>query len=266
MMEFEEKAENAGLENMPEAVDTEEINTEPAAQEGAEETTGQGEEAQEATTEEAPTDEPASTPEPPEELTQTQAFSKRLNEMVAEKTTPLEQERNMLLQALEGFGYKGTPQEIADQIEAGRREITVEELRQERQAQESRARELLKQDPEYIRTQQELETLRQREAERQFAEDLAAVKAINPGENAKSVQELGADFIRLRAAGVSAEVAYSAIQATRPKVQAPPDPGKVQATDTVQSGYFTPEQVRGMGPAEVERNLAKIEESMKQWK
>lgn len=270
-MEFEAWAEKADVETTESPTEgadentaTEEATTE--ALEGAEDTPGmEGQSKGEQTTGQEQTETEEEPPAEPEDLTRPQEFSKHLNEMVAEKLTPLEEERNMLLQALEGFGYKGSPQEIADQIEAGRRDISVEELRQERQAEEARAKELLKQDPEYIRTQKELEALRQREAERQFAEDLAAVKAINPAEGAKSVRELGEDFIRLRAAGVSAAVAYNAIQATKPRVQAPPNPGKVQATEPVQSGLFTREEVAHMSMAEVEKNLAKINESMKQW-
>ena len=107
--------------------------------------------------------------------------------------------------------------------------------------------------------------LRERESRRMFEEDLAAVRKLNPQEKAQTVQELGPDFIRLRAAGIPADVAYKATHEIQPQVEPPKDTGKVKGSQSAAGAYFTPEQVRAMSQAEVNRNLDKIEQSMKHW-
>ena len=210
-----------------------------------------------------------------QDVTQTQAFAHRLRE----KMEPVERELqglretqsqlNSLQEKLKELGYTGTAQDMIDQIEAGRREISVEQVRRERMEAEARQKqaiqEAIQKDPEYIRNQQELRVLRERESRRLFEEDLATVRKLNPQEKAQTVQELGPDFIRLRAAGIPTDVAYKATHEIQPQVEPPKDTGKVKGTQNAAGAYFTPEQVRAMSQAEVNRNLDKIEQSMKHW-
>lgn len=210
-----------------------------------------------------------------QDVTQTQAFAHRLRE----KMEPVERELQglretqsqleSLQEKLKELGYTGTAQDMIDQIEAGRREISVEQVRRERLEEEARQRkaiqEAIQKDPEFIRNQQELRVLRERESRRLFEEDLATVRKLNPQEKAQTVQELGNDFIRLRANGIPADVAYKATHEIQPQVEPPKDTGKVKGTQNAAGAYFTPEQVRAMSQAEVNRNLDKIEQSMKHW-
>lgn len=210
-----------------------------------------------------------------QDVTQTQAFAHRLRE----KMEPVERELQglretqsqleSLQEKLKELGYTGTAQDMIDQIEAGRREISVEQVRRERLEEEARQKqaiqEAIQRDPEYIRNQQELRVLRERESRRVFEEDMAAVRKLNPQEKAQTVQELGNDFIRLRAAGIPADVAYKATHEIQPQVEPPKDTGKVKGSQSAAGAYFTPEQVRAMSQAEVNRNLDKIEQSMKHW-
>ena len=210
-----------------------------------------------------------------QDVTQTQAFAHRLRE----KMEPVERELqglretqsqlNSLQEKLKELGYTGTAQDMIDQIEAGRREISVEQVRRERLEEEARQKQVIQEaiqkDPEYIRNQQELKVLRERESRRVFEEDLATVRKLNPQEKAQTVQELGPDFIRLRAAGIPADVAYKATHEIQPQVEPPKDTGKVKGSQSAAGAYFTPEQVRAMSQAEVNRNLDKIEQSMKHW-
>lgn len=210
-----------------------------------------------------------------QDVTQTQAFAHRLRE----KMEPVERELQglretqsqleSLQEKLKELGYTGTAQDMIDQIEAGRREVSVEQVRRERLEEEARQQqaiqEAIKKDPEYIRNQQELRVLRERESRRVFEEDLAAVRKLNPQEKAQTVQELGNDFIRLRANGIPADVAYKATHEIQPQVEPPKDTGKVKGSQSAAGAYFTPEQVRAMSQAEVNRNLDKIEQSMKHW-
>lgn len=210
-----------------------------------------------------------------QDVTQTQAFAHRLRE----KMEPVERELQglretqsqleSLQEKLKELGYTGTAQDMIDQIEAGRREISVEQVRRERLEEEAKQKqaiqEAIRKDPEVIRQQQELQVLRERESRRVFEEDLATVRRLNPQEKAQTVQELGPDFIRLRANGIPADVAYKATHEIQPQVEPPKDTGKVKGTQNAAGAYFTPEQVRAMSQAEVNRNLDKIEQSMKHW-
>ena len=210
-----------------------------------------------------------------QDVTRTQAFAHRLRE----KMEPVEQELQglretqsqleSLQEKLKELGYTGTAQDMIDQIEAGRREISVEQVRRERLEAEARQKqaiqEAIQKDPEFIRNQQELRVLRERESRRVFEEDMATVRKLNPQEKAQTVQELGNDFIRLRANGIPADVAYKATHEIQPQVEPPKDTGKVKGSQSAAGAYFTPEQVRAMSQAEVNRNLDKIEQSMKHW-
>ena len=225
--------------------------------------------------EENHTQEEAQEQEKGQDVTQTQAFAHRLRE----KMEPVERELQglretqsqleSLQEKLKELGYTGTAQDMIDQIEAGRREISVEQVRRERLEEEAKQQqaiqEAIKKDPEYIRNQQELRVLRERESRRVFEEDMATVRKLNPQEKAQTVQELGPDFIRLRANGIPADVAYKATHEIQPQVEPPKDTGKVKGSQSAAGAYFTPEQVRAMSQAEVNRNLDKIEQSMKHW-
>lgn len=282
-MEVENMAANAGMEESldqsteapleaemePEEAEAPQENQE----EGQEETrTDPGDAAGE---EENHTQEEAQEQDNGQDVTQTQAFAHRLRE----KMEPVERELQGLRESqsqleslqekLKELGYTGTAQDMIDQIEAGRREISVEQVRRERLEEEARQKkaiqEAIRKDPEVIRQQRELQVLRERESRRVFEEDLATVRRLNPQEKAQTVQELGPDFIRLRANGIPADVAYKATHEIQPQVEPPKDTGKVKGTQNAAGAYFTPEQVRAMSQAEVNRNLDKIEQSMKHW-
>lgn len=276
-MEVENMAANAEMEETldesTEAPLEAEMEEAEAPQENQEETrTEPGDAAGE---EENHTQEEAQEQDNGQDVTQTQAFAHRLREKMAPVERELQGLRetqsqlNSLQEKLKELGYTGTAQDMIDQIEAGRREISVEQVRRERMEEEARQKqaiqEAIKKDPEVIRQQRELQVLRERESRRVFEEDLATVRKLNPQEKAQTVQELGPDFIRLRANGIPADVAYKATHEIQPQVEPPKDTGKVKGSQSAAGAYFTPEQVRAMSQAEVNRNLDKIEQSMKHW-
>ena len=102
-----------------------------------------------------------------EDVTQTQAFAHRLREKMAPVERELQGLRETqsqlesLQEKLKELGYTGTAQDMIDQIEAGRREISVEQVRRERLEEEARQKqaiqEAIQKDPEFIRQQQELQ-------------------------------------------------------------------------------------------------------------
>lgn len=214
-----------------------------------------------------------------EDLTRTQAFSRRLQEVTAplqEQVAAQKEELEILRNALDRFGYRGQSQEIADQLIASVTGQTPAEVRTERETAQQEARRQLEReketDPDMLQLKAELETLREQERQRTFAEDLAAVKKLNPAETAASIADLGETFARLRANGIPVDAAYLAIAGSRPKMPPaqpaapPPAPGKVAPAPAAADQLYTREQVMAMTPAEVMRNLEKIEKSERTWK
>lgn len=122
-----------------------------------------------------------------------------------------------------------------------------------------------KTDPDILRDRQQLEEYRQREAQSIFAADLKAIKKAYPDENAKSVEELGDQFVRLCAAGISPLSAYEAIRAEKNRgAKQPPSMGDVKPSSGGKD-YFTRDEVKAMSQEEVHKNYDKIRESMKKW-
>ena len=112
----------------------------------------------------------------------------------------------------------------------------------------------------------ELQTLRQRELEWVFQEDLNRIAKAFPGKAPKSIPELGDDFLKMRSLGIDPVVAFAAIRsaesAQRPKP--PPEIGPAQGEGNEQE-YYSPDEVRRMNPQQVAQQLKKIERSQAQW-
>lgn len=106
------------------------------------------------------------------------------------KQTQTQLER--LTWALNQFGYAGSPQEIADMLEAQRWEVEPEQVRRARELEEQQ--EQVRLEAEAARS--EAENIRR---EAIFALDLAEIQRLNP--NIKTLDELGETFFKLRAAG-----------------------------------------------------------------
>ena len=93
------------------------------------------------------------------------------------------------------------------------------------------------------------------------AQDLAELK--EPGiTDIADVEELGEDFFRYRANGLSASEAYDFIQMRKPKP--PKSMGKVEPSPT-EKDFFTRDEVMAMSSAERFKHIDKITASMKKW-
>lgn len=127
-------------------------------------------------------------------------------------------------------------------------------------------------DPEFRRMVQENQAVRRQQAEaiqqKVFAQDLAAIRKMYPDEKAKSVTELGDEYMAMMATGqVDAVSAYEAVRAKRQRTAPkPPSTGKIQAGAAGQGAYYTREQVNAMSDEQIERNLDDIRRSMATWK
>ena len=153
-----------------------------------------------------------------------------------------EAQNRRLMEALAGYGYStNDPMALADQLEAQARQTTVEAVRAQRAQRERELREAVQRSPELLELRTQKEALERREAQRTFADDLAAVKRYNKDEKASSVEELGETFLRARAMGLDPLAAYDIVQRERERTAArkPPAIGEVAAGTGSDKGYYT---------------------------
>lgn len=164
----------------------------------------------------------------------------RMRREIEERTRneeALKMQNERLSKAIESFGFKGnTPDEIADAIEAHTSGRSIEEIRS---AREVKARE----DADIQRLRNENAAFRQREAQRVFDEDLKLIQKYDP--KIKSLGELGEEFFKLRANGISTEVAYSVIKSKKDseKIIPPPAMGRVNAQTKVERDFYTSDEL-----------------------
>lgn len=139
---------------------------------------------------------------------------------------------SQLISGLNALGLEGnTPEALLEQLEAKNAKVSVEELRR----QKSEAAAAVRNNPEY-------KDLENRVMEFGKKEDLRELQSIDP--RLSSLDELGEDFVRLRAAGIAAKTAYFAVkQSAAPKTQKPQSIGAVNDGGGAESEYFTSEQL-----------------------
>lgn len=171
----------------------------------------------------------------------------------------LASENARLMSVLNDSGFQGNALDIADRIEADRRQVTPEQVKYERlmreQQLESERKRLKETDPEFLRLKQTESQLTQFAAEKIRQDDLAAIKAHNPKESIKSVDELGALFGTLRLQGQSAVDAYEAVRAVNARKQPPTSMGDIgsQTEKPITNKYAS------MSQADFEKEIARAE-------
>jgi len=215
------------------------------------------------------TEEPAAAPEvaepaPKQSPTDNAAFARmrRESEQAKQELEQAKAEAARLSQAVaKQYGYQGSPQDVADQLEATASGRPVEEIRATREALAAR-------DTELARLRAENEQYKPLAVEKFKADLLSEVKTVYPDLKASSVDELGEDFAQLLVAGVNPATAYAAIKAkeqatTKPT---PPQIGAVNAKPTGEAEFYTKAEVDRMSQAEISKNYEKIRKSMEKWK
>ena len=114
-------------------------------------------------------------------------------------------------------------------------------------------------DPEFLAQAAELKKAHDREAQAQFSNDLKTIRAAYPDEKAQKVEELGIEFLKLCAGGISPLVAYEAIRNEKARSAAnPPSMGDVKTSPTTEKEFFTRAEVAAMDQATVSRYFDKI--------
>lgn len=179
-----------------------------------------------------------------------------------------------LMEALKAAGHDGTPEEIADKLEADARGITVSELNNERQ----RMAEAAKNMPEYKQAEEERDRYKALYEDLLFRDHLATIKAAHPEETAENITELGETFLSLMAmkqrnGDVTEEdvlIAYemAALEKQRKTKPVPESPGKLNSTNGGEKEFYSPAEVDRLTEAQLNnpKIIEKVMQSMTRWK
>lgn len=182
----------------------------------------------------------------------------------------MEQMQRQMVTALNGLGYQGGPEDIADALAAQQQNLTVEQLRAQRQAEQQRARELMRQDPEYLAAKAQAEQYQEMVYRDLYERDVAEINEHFPDAKVKSLDELGEDFAAMRAGGVGNLAAYAAIRQAREAAAKPlpPEIGAVNATEAGEKDYYSPEEADRLTSEQLDnpKIMDIVMKSMTKWK
>lgn len=200
---------------------------------------------------EAPSEPEAETVEQPAEQPQTRSENIRQAAMRRSRERDLQQQlaqmqnsNSQLMEALKDYGYSGSAEEVLNQLRAAKEGMSIEDYMAREEQVQSRAKELMQLDPEYQSLKTKAEAYEQMAFDNVVKEDLAAIKKAFPEEKARSVEELGEQFIALRAQGIDPIVAYSAVAAAK-QATAKPKPPEMGAVGQkpVEKEYYSNEEL-----------------------
>lgn len=178
------------------------------------------------------------------------------------KAKALEMQNKRLLDALKGYGYEGSPEEIADNLLAMQKGITPEEAKQQREAEEAKTQEAEK-------TKGELEFYKKLAIEKLMADDLRTLQEVYP--EVKSFDEVGEEFITLLTATHDPILAYEAVKAKEAKTKKtpPPEMGSVGSTAGKEKDFYTSAEVDKLTASDYDNNPKLydiVRKSMLKWK
>lgn len=132
---------------------------------------------------------------------------------------------------------------------------------------EERIREDVKRtDPNIVAQAQELQSYRQAAMQSQFESDIKAIRKAYPDEKAKRIEDLGLDFMRLCASGITPIVAYEAVRNEKARTAKPqPSMGDVKTAPAHEKDFYTREEVAAMSQADVSKHFDAIRKSQMKW-
>ena len=186
------------------------------------------------------------------------AEMRRRAEEAEKKAQETEEQNRLMAEALGMYFPSEDPMEMAIQAKANALGVDPEI---------ERARFEAEREKEQLATKNEAleEQLNQIKIERLMDKGLSEIKTIDP--SVKELSDLGPDFPRYIAAGLSSLDAYYAVKAKEAKTKVnPPKPiGRVSET-SLDSSLFSKDEVDAMSDDEIEKNLESIRKSMAKWK
>ena len=170
-------------------------------------------------------------------------LQRQIETLMAEKEAE-RAEKEALMEAVGGYGYKGKAKEMAGQIKAAQQGIPYEEYQRQQDQDKARYKEMMQNDPDYLAVQQKADFYEREVIKQLMKDDLAAINKAFPEAKIKSLQELGDDYLNLIGAGVSPLAAYTAVgqaqEATKKPV--PPVMGALNKTPA-EKDFYTSEEV-----------------------
>ena len=168
----------------------------------------------------------------------------------------LKKQNELLTKTYENFGFKGTPEEIADQAMAHYLEKPVEEIRAERLAKE--------QEGSLV---EELNYYKEQEVLRLMNEDLKKIQKLDP--TVKSLEELDPRYFKFIENGLDGESAFVAMQQlqSKEKKTPPAEVGKINSSTKVLKDYYSKEEVDRMSESELDdpKVWQRVRNSMTKW-
>lgn len=211
-----------------------------------------------------------STEEPIEEVAKPQQSAEE-NSKFAEIRRKYESENrkmkaefDRLLDSLKGYGYEGSPQEIADALYAQNNGVSQEEAKAIREKEESALRE--KEE-----MQSEIEMYKSLAIQKLMADDLTAIQKVYP--EVKDLNELGDEFfstLKALGEGRDAVLAYEIVKAKKDATtkKAPPEIGGVNQSSQKEKDFYTPAEVDKLTDKDYDnpKIMEAVRRSMSKWK
>jgi hypothetical protein len=234
-----------------ESVIEEVATSESEAPEEAEEVTEQSEE---------PTEEVAK----PQQSAEENSKFAEIRRKYESENKKMKAEFDRLLDSLKGYGYEGSPQEIADALYAQNNGVSQEEAKAIREKEESALRE--KEE-----LQSEIEMYKSLAIQKLMADDLSAIQSVHP--EVKDLKELGDEFFStLKALGEGRDpvLAYEIIKAKKDATtkKAPPEIGGVNQSSQKEKDFYTPAEVDKLTDKDYDnpKIMEAVRRSMSKWK
>lgn len=167
----------------------------------------------------------------------------------------LEQENQLMLDALSRYFNGGDAQELSIQAQAYADDRNPEDVRAE--LERTQEAERLKTENEELQEQ-----ILNIQLEKRMAEDLRTIQGIDP--TVKSLEDLGESYLNYISAGLDATDAYyaSLLKDQKEKVYPPDSIGKIADTK-IERDYYTSEELDNLTDDELEANWEKVMRSMK---
>ena len=215
--------------------------------------------------------------------TETKRVSERINKIRADYDAQLKAkddelaEFRMLQDTLLKNGFTGkTAKDLAYDVMASAEGISIDDVRNreenraksEQEVREQIRKDLLENDPELVKMQEEA---RKAIFSNQSRQDLAAIKAVYPDVKAETVLDLGDRFMNLMATGMFDPVsAYEVVQSEQAKEKAkqPPSTGSFSTGGVTNKEYFTVEEANRLTKEDYARDpslMDRVRKSMLKW-
>lgn len=220
-----------------------------------------------------PAEAPATAGQKPAQTREENAAFARMRRELDQNKAELARYKAMSRAVGEATGTRSEdPDEIRWSVQAQREGVSPDIIRQREAAEKQRVQDQLKNDPEYIRVQQELVYYRQQTAKQQQERDIEELRAKYPADKI-DLATLDEQYVKLRVAGVDNLHAYAAVRAVKGITEAekkpvPPDTGAVGAAAEQQPDFYTPEQVDQLTQKQLDdpKIMEKVMKSMTKWK